>query len=65
MTSDERPLLIRLLSIEHVSGVGWLVYFYQQPVWAMNYYGKIILPHLIDAAQAGQVIKTSLSQMYN
>ncbi len=41
-----------------------VVYHQQQPVWAMNYYGKIILPDLIDAAQAGQIIKASLSQLY-
>jgi Domain of unknown function (DUF5680) len=41
-----------------------VVYFQQQPVWAMNYYGKIIHPHLISAAQAGQIIQASLSQMY-
>jgi hypothetical protein len=41
-----------------------VVYFQQQPVWAMNYYGRIILPQLIDGAQAGQIIKSSLSRLY-
>lgn len=41
-----------------------VVYFQQKPVWAMNYYGRIILPAVLDGAQAGQIIKASLSQMY-
>jgi hypothetical protein len=41
-----------------------VVYFQDQPVWAMNYYGRILNPHLISAAEAGQVIKESLSKMY-
>lgn len=34
------------------------------PVWAMNYYGYILEPDLITPAQAGQMIKASLSRMY-
>ena len=34
------------------------------PVWAMNYYGYILKPDLITPAQAGQMIKASLSRMY-
>lgn len=41
-----------------------VVYFRDQPVWAMNYYGYILRPDLIDAPQAGKVIKASLSQLY-
>jgi hypothetical protein len=41
-----------------------VVYYRQQPVWAMNYYGRIIEPSRITAAEAGQVIKESLSRMY-
>lgn len=41
-----------------------VVYFEGQPVWAMNYYGYILRHDLIDAAQAGGVIKASLSQLY-
>lgn len=41
-----------------------VVYYQQQPVWAMNYYGRILLPQLIDGAQAGQIIKASLSELY-
>jgi len=41
-----------------------VVYFEGEPVWAMNYYGRIIEPDKINAAEAGQVIKESLSKMY-
>jgi hypothetical protein len=41
-----------------------VVYYNQQPVWAMNYYGRIIDPSHISAAEAGQVIMESLSRMY-
>lgn len=41
-----------------------LVYHQDKPVWAMNYYGRILEPTLIAAAQAGQIIKESLSAMY-
>jgi hypothetical protein len=34
------------------------------PVWAMNYYGYILRPDLIDAARAGETIKESLTAMY-
>jgi hypothetical protein len=41
-----------------------VVYDRDEPVWAMNYYGKIIEPGKISAAEAGQVIKESLSKKY-
>jgi Domain of unknown function (DUF5680) len=41
-----------------------VVYYQGRPVWAMNYYGRILRPDLITPAQAGQVIKASLSKMY-
>ncbi len=41
-----------------------VVYFAEKPVWAMNYYGRILREDLITAAQAGQMIKASLSRMY-
>jgi len=41
-----------------------VVYRAGQPVWGMNYYGYIIKEDLITPAQAGGVIKASLSQMY-
>jgi hypothetical protein len=41
-----------------------VVYYQGEPVWAMNYYGHILEPTLITAAEAGQIIQTSLSKMY-
>ena len=40
------------------------VWHLQQPVWVMNYYGYILKPELITPAQAGQMIKASLSRTY-
>jgi hypothetical protein len=40
------------------------VYFGGKPVWAMNYYGHILMPALILPSEAGQVIKASLSKLY-
>jgi hypothetical protein len=34
-----------------------------KPVWCLNYYGYILKPELITPAQAGQMIKASLSRM--
>ncbi len=41
-----------------------VVYENQQPVWAMNYYGRILEPARITGAEAGLAIKESLSQLY-
>jgi Domain of unknown function (DUF5680) len=41
-----------------------VVYFDGKPIWAMNYYGRILRDDLLTAAQAGQMIKASLSCMY-
>ena len=41
-----------------------VVYYSRKPVWAMNYYGRILRDDLITPAQAGGVIKASLSRMY-
>ena len=41
-----------------------VVYFQGKPVWAENYYGHILRLELITPAQAGTVIKASLSKMY-
>jgi hypothetical protein len=41
-----------------------VVYLQGKPVWAMNYYGHILMPNLILPSQAGQVIKASLSKLY-
>jgi hypothetical protein len=40
------------------------VWYAGKPVWAMNYYGCILRPELITPAQAGEMIKASLSRMY-
>jgi hypothetical protein len=41
-----------------------VVYFGEKPVWAMNYYGRILRDDLLSGAEAGQMIKASLSRMY-
>lgn len=41
-----------------------VVYYEGKPVWAMNYYGRILRADLITAAQAGQMIKASLSRVH-
>ena len=41
-----------------------VVYFDGRPVWAMNYYGRILREDLLTGAQAGQMIKASLSRLY-
>ena len=41
-----------------------VVYHEGKPIWAMNYYGKILNPALIDGERAGQAIMLSLSQLY-
>jgi hypothetical protein len=40
------------------------VYFHDKAVWAMNYFGRILNPSKITSAQAGQIIKVSLTRMY-
>jgi hypothetical protein len=35
-----------------------------EPVWAMNYYGYVLRPDLIDGARAGETIKGALTAMY-
>jgi hypothetical protein len=42
-----------------------VVHLGEKPVWAMNYYGRILRADLLTAAQAGQMIKASLSHMYH
>jgi Domain of unknown function (DUF5680) len=34
------------------------------PHWAMNYYGRVLRPDLIDGERAGRVIKSALSGLY-
>lgn len=35
-----------------------------EPLWVMNYFGRIIRPDLIDAPRAGAVIRAALQTMY-
>ena len=41
-----------------------VVYHSGEPVWGMNYYGVILEAEKITAAEAGAMIKDSLSRMY-
>jgi hypothetical protein len=41
-----------------------VVYFEEKPVWAMNYYGRILIPEKITGTETGQVIKKSLALLY-
>jgi hypothetical protein len=41
-----------------------VVYHGETPVWAMNYYGRIVRDELLTGAEAGQMIKASLTRMY-
>lgn len=41
-----------------------VVYYENQPVWGMNYFGRIIKPEKISGAEVGKILKTSLSKMY-
>ena len=41
-----------------------IVYHQGEPVWGMNYFGVILRPDKITAAQAGEMIKHSLSRLY-
>ncbi|MBW9113044.1 hypothetical protein JNB88_05205 [Rhizobium cauense] len=41
-----------------------VVWLSDEPVWAMNYFGRIVEHSLIDGERAGIVIKAALSKMY-
>jgi hypothetical protein len=41
-----------------------IVYYKGEPVWAMNYYGRILEPARISAAETGHIIRESLARMY-
>jgi len=41
-----------------------VVYFAEKPIWAMNYYGRILRDDLVTAEQVGHMIKASLARMY-
>lgn len=41
-----------------------VIWRHDTPIWAMNYYGRILRPDLIDGARAANVIRAALSVMY-
>lgn len=41
-----------------------VVYLEEKPVWAMNYYGRLLVPEKITGMETGQMIKKSLSRLY-
>lgn len=41
-----------------------IVYLQRRPVWGMNYFGRLLRPDLLTAAEVGRLLKQSLSQMY-
>jgi hypothetical protein len=41
-----------------------IIYYQQRVVWGMNYFGYILQPDRISSAQAGHVIKVSLTRLY-
>ncbi len=41
-----------------------VVWLDSEPIWAMNYFGRIVEHSLIDGERAGTVIKAALSRMY-
>jgi hypothetical protein len=45
--------------------IGQEVVYYQRSVlWAMNYFGRILKPERVTAAQTGAMIQASLSKLY-
>ena len=42
-----------------------VVYRARKAVWAMSYFGRILLPSVISGVEAGRVIKASLSALYH
>jgi hypothetical protein len=41
-----------------------IIYYQRQVAWGMNYFGYILRPDRISSAQAGHVIKASLTRLY-
>jgi hypothetical protein len=39
-----------------------VIWFQGQPVWAMNYYGRILRADLIDASRAADTLRAALAQ---
>lgn len=42
-----------------------VVYLQNEPVREMNYYGSVLKPEIITSVEVGEMIKASLSKMYN
>ena len=42
-----------------------VVWYKGDPVWAMNYYGYILVPEELSAEESGKVIKESLTALYS
>ncbi len=42
-----------------------VVWYKGNPVWAMNYYGYILVPEELSAEESGKVIKESLTALYS
>jgi hypothetical protein len=42
-----------------------VVWFLGEPIWAMNYYGYILVPEELSAEESGKVIKESLTALYS
>lgn len=41
-----------------------VVYYQDTPVWGMNYFGRLLRPDCMTAAEVGKMLKKSLSRMY-
>jgi hypothetical protein len=41
-----------------------VVYYQLEPVWGMNYYGRLLRPDHASAQEMGQMIMKSLTEMY-
>ena len=41
-----------------------VVYYLMRPVWAMNYYGRLLEPSMMTTADVVQILKESLSNLY-
>ena len=42
-----------------------VVWYRGEPIWAMNYYGYILVPEELSAEESGKVIKESLTALYS
>jgi hypothetical protein len=42
-----------------------VVWHLGDPIWAMNYYGYILVPEELSAEESGKVIKASLTALYS